>query len=267
MSEENIRSCVLCLGGLDPSGGAGIQADIEAVAATGAHALTVATCLTVQNSQQALSMHAVDAHLIAQQLDCLLSDMPIHACKIGVIPNPEVATIIAAFLSRIEGIPVVFDPVMSASVGIHFAEQSNWQVIQQLLLPKVTICTPNQTELALLSGLEAMPSRQAEALFERGLNALLLTTADADTVAVKNTLYRPDSDQIEYVWRRLNAHYHGSGCTLSSALASRLAQGEKLVNAVEQAQTYVHHSLRQGQALGQGQHIPHRVQANKDTFL
>ena len=137
MSEENIRSCVLCLGGLDPSGGAGIQADIEAVAATGAHALTVATCLTVQNSQQALSMHAVDAHLIAQQLDCLLTDMPIHACKIGVIPNPEVATIIAAFLSRLEGIPVVFDPVMSASVGIHFAEQSNWQVIQQLLLQSV----------------------------------------------------------------------------------------------------------------------------------
>lgn len=266
MSEQNIRSCVLCLGGLDPSGGAGIQADIEAVAATGAHALTLATCLTVQNSQQTLAMQAIDANLIQRQLECLQADMPIHACKIGVLPNVETAAIIAEFLSGLDSIPVVFDPVMRASVGIHFAEQESWQIIQQKLLPQVTICTPNQTELALLSRLDAAPSRQAEELFEYGLKALLVTAADEDTIDVQNTLYRPGSDAIDYIWPRLKAQYHGSGCTLSSALASRLAQGEDLVDAVKQAQNYVQYSLTRGQALGQGQHIPHRVQANKESF-
>lgn len=266
MSEQNIRSCVLCLGGLDPSGGAGIQADIEAVAATGAHALTLATCLTVQNSQQTLAMQVVDADLIQQQLECLQTDMPIHACKIGVLPNAETASIVAAFLSQLDDIPVVFDPVMRATVGIHFAEQESWQAIQQELLPQVTICTPNQAELAGLSRLDTTPSRQAEQLFEYGLDALLVTAADEDTIDVQNTLYRPGSDPIEYVWPRLKAHYHGSGCTLSSALASRLAQGEDLVDAVQQAQNYVQYSLKCGQALGQGQHIPHRIQANKESF-
>ena len=266
MSEKNIRSCVLCLGGLDPSGGAGIQADIEAVAATGAHALTLATCLTVQNSQQTLAMQAVDAHLIQKQLECLQTDMPIHACKIGVLPNAKTASIIAAFLSHLEDIPVVFDPVMRATVGIHFAEQESWQTIQQELLPQVTICTPNQAELTLLSGLDAAPSRQEGLLLEYGLDALLVTAADEDTVDVQNTLYRPDNDPIDYIWPRLNAHYHGSGCTLSSALASRLAQGEDLVDAVKQAQNYVQYSLKRGQALGQGQHIPNRVQTNKESF-
>ena len=266
MSEQNIRSCVLCLGGLDPSGGAGIQADIEAVAATGAHALTLATCLTIQNSQQTLAMQAIDAKLIQQQLSCLHADMPIHACKIGVLPNTETASVIADFLSTLGDIPVVFDPVMLASVGIHFAAQESWHTIRQELLPQVTICTPNHAELAQLSGIDTTPSEQAEQLFKYGIDALLLTAADEDTVDVKNILYRQDNDSISYSWPRLKAHYHGSGCTLSSALASRLAQGENLLDAVQQAQNYAHYSLERGQLLGHGQHIPARVQTHKESF-
>ena len=259
MQAENSRPPVLCIGGLDPSGGAGLQADIEAVASCGGHALPIASCLTVQNSVQAMSVSAVDTELIRQQASALIDDMHIASCKIGVVPNKAVAVIISEILARLPNVPTVYDPVLSASHGCEFSNTETNKAIKEILLPVVTVVTPNLSELTTLANNNGDIISQAKSLCQLGANYVLATGADSDSDNVHNTLFTGSGIKQEYQWPRLPHHYHGSGCTLSSALACYLALNFDISEAVIKAQQFTWKSLQNAQQIGHGQWIPTRI--------
>lgn len=263
MQAENMRPTVLCFGGLDPSGGAGIQADIETIAYCGGHALPIATCLTVQNTQQAYSTAATAAPLLRQQAEALLKDFSINSCKIGVIPDSEVVIAIADIIKQLPDIPVVLDPVLQASSGSKFCDEKTINSIKDILLPLVSVATPNASELAILSANKDSSSQNAIELCRCGPQYVLVTDADNPAPEVSNKLFTVDGLVKEYHWTKLPHAYHGSGCTLSSALAYYLTTDLKVSDAAMSAQQYTWQCLQTAEPLGQGQRIPHRVSAQQ----
>lgn len=263
MQAENRRPAILCFGGLDPSGGAGLQADIEAIAYCGGHALPMATCLTVQNSVRAFSVAATDEQLLQQQAEALLQDIPISSCKIGVIPNGKIAKSIAGIIGQIPDIPVVFDPVLSASAGSQFSDANTIDTIKDILLPIVSVVTPNMAELAALTSDNQSVNIRTSELCSYGPKHVLLTNADRQTPEVVNTLFTADGPAKEYRWPKLPHVYHGSGCTLSSALAYHLVNEAEVSTAAKLAQQYTWQSLQAAESLGHGQWIPYRVSINQ----
>lgn len=265
MQAENTSPTVLCFGGLDPSGGAGLQADIEAVAACGGHALPIATCLTIQNTVQAFKSCPIESQLVAQQAESLLQDVSISGCKIGVIPNGDIAAVISEIIRQIPNIPVVLDPVFRASQGSIFSDQTTINNITEMLLPLTSVVTPNFDELmALTSESDSLVARVIE-LCKLGSDYVLLTDADNSAPKVCNKLFDSQGLIKEYYWPKLPYTYHGSGCTLSSALACFLSMKTEVSTATKLAQEYTWHSLQNAQALGTGQRIPKRINTKTDS--
>ena len=259
MQAENTSPTVLCFGGLDPSGGAGLQADIEAVAACGGHALPIATCLTVQNTAQAHKVSPTESQLILQQAESLLQDVSVDGCKIGVIPNSKIATAVNEIIRQIPNIPVILDPVIRASRGSTFCDQSTIDAIMQKLLPLTSVATPNVAELvALTSESESLIARAIE-LCTLGSDYVLLTDAENSAPKVCNKLFNTQGLIKEFYWPKLPHCYHGSGCTLSSALACFLSRKTDVSVATHLAQEFTWHSLQNAQAIGKGQRIPKRI--------
>jgi len=245
---------VLALSGHDPSGGAGIQADIEAIQAQGCHPATVVTCLTVQDSSRVYAVQPVAPDLFLRQARCVLEDLEPAAIKIGLVPDPDLAAAIEALLREAEGIPVVLDPVLHAGGGGTLSAAETLAP----LLPHCALATPNRREARLLGGAGEI-DEAAWRILEQGCGAVLVTGADeAPADRVVNTLYR-DAETLHWQWPRLAGSYHGSGCTLASAIAARLALGEPLVEAVERAQHYTLESLRRAITPGRGQALPRRI--------
>ena len=259
MQVENTTPTVLCFGGLDPTGGAGLQADIESVAACGGHALSIATCLTVQDSTRAYAFVATGKDLIQQQADALLADIAVDACKIGVIPNSEVATVVAGIIAQIANIPVVLDPVLRATAGSTFCDRKTMDTLKKALLPLTTVITPNAEELLQLSSNQASPSERANELCKLGPEYALVTDANHSATEVCNTLFQSGTLLEEYLWPKLPYVFHGSGCTLSSALACFLSKQTDVRSAVQLAQEFTRQSLQSARTLGKGQKFPKRI--------
>ncbi|MEM8844427.1 MAG: hydroxymethylpyrimidine/phosphomethylpyrimidine kinase [Pseudomonadota bacterium] len=259
MQVPNHRPCVLCIGGLDPSGGAGVQADIEAIAQCGGHALPIISCLTVQNSSAALSVKSINTKIIKQQAEALFTDIKISAVKIGVTPSEDMVETISDIISQLPEIPIVLDPVISASHGIKFANQSVLDAINELLLPKLTVITPNHSELNQIITKDECITSKAQSLCKLGPQYVFLTGVDEHSDHVIN--YLVDSEKVleEYHWPRLPHSYHGSGCTVSSALTCFLAHGLEIVDATDKAQSYTMQALELADRPGQGQSIPKRI--------
>ena len=259
-----MRPSILCFSGLDPCGGAGLQADIESIFQCGGHALPIASCLTVQNTLGVSSVSPVKNDLIQQQATAIIEDMEIAACKIGAIANQDTAHIIAEIITDFPSIPVIYDPVLMPTQGQPFADLITLKAIQQTILPKVDIITPNHNELALLTQ-SSHRSAHTPPLIERiqslgqlGPKHILLTGADEKSTEVNNLLYNHNTLVETYTWKRLANNYHGSGCTMSSALACFLALGESIQDASLHAQLYTYETLKHAQSLGHGQMIPTR---------
>ena len=259
MQAKNHRCPILCIGGLDPSGGAGLQADIESIAACGGHALPIATCLTIQNTSIAEGMTPVEPDLILNQADRLLSDMTISGCKIGVIPNAAAVLAIADIISRAPDVPIVLDPVLCASSGMKFNDIETIEAIKKYLLPNLSVITPNHNELIELTQCDLDTEAQCKLLCESGPDYVLLTGGDCDTSTVNNLLFSSKGQVHKYTWQRLPNSYHGSGCTLSSAITINLALGLDIHTAVEKAQQFTWQALKRAEAIGAGQWIPNRI--------
>lgn len=249
---------VLCLSGLDPSGGAGIQADIEALFARGCHCLPVITSLTVQDTCNVIRTQAVDVNLLHSQIDTVLEDIPIHAIKIGLIDNIDVLRLIAGVMTDNPTIPVVADPVVKAGGGYQFSGAELIAAYRSLILPRVTVLTPNTDELQAMSLGCDDHERAVSTLMDLGCRHVLLTGTHAHTRDVINTLYHADAPAESWTWPRLPGSYHGSGCTLAAALAAGLAQGDPLSQAAASAQAFTWQALQQGWRAGQGQFLPDR---------
>jgi hydroxymethylpyrimidine/phosphomethylpyrimidine kinase len=258
-TQHRSRPVLLCLGGHDPVGGAGIQADIETIAALGGHAATVVTCLTVQDSRNVRRLEAVSSAMLREQAEAVLGDMAVAAVKIGLIGSAALVPVIAELLRRHPDLPVVLDPVLAAGGGTELAGADLLAAIREQLLPRTTLITPNLAEAQRLTG-ATEPDACADALLAAGCQAVLLTGADSagDAPEVLNRLYRPGQRTEHWHWPRLPHSYHGSGCTLAAACACLLAQGLALTEAAAQAQAFTDAALRAGWRPGHGQHLPWR---------
>jgi len=267
------KPIVLSLSGHDPSGGAGIQADIESIGALGCHAATAITCLTVQDTTNVYQLQPVDADLFYQQAQGILQDMPVAVIKIGLLACPNIVQRVRCLLDEYPNIPVVYDPVLAAGGGKELSSASLLTEIQASLLSKVNVLTPNVPEaLRLLN--QAVPSDDqlittielesiAQALYQQGCEAILLTGTHNATNRVYNHFYLRGVLVDTGEWQRLAQSYHGSGCTLASAIAAQLAKGHSLINAVQAAQQFTWQSLVDGFVAGKGQYLPNRC-AKKD---
>jgi hydroxymethylpyrimidine/phosphomethylpyrimidine kinase len=262
-SELNSHPVVLAIGGHDPSGGAGIQADIEALAANGVHTLSLITCLTLQDSCNVQAVQPVGPALLARQAELLLADSAVDAIKIGLLGNREIATRVADLLQAHPGIPVVLDPVLAAGGGSDLAGAALLQSLRERLLPHCDLITPNIPEALRLSGLDADAPAPvcAERLLDLGANAVLITgTHEAVPAAeITHRLYRPGTPTLSLASPRLPGEYHGSGCTLAAAITARLAQGESLEQAVEKALDFTWQTLRHAFHSGRCQATPNRL--------
>jgi hydroxymethylpyrimidine/phosphomethylpyrimidine kinase len=251
------KPVVLVLAGHDPGGGAGIQADIESVAANGCHAATVLTAMTIQNTVTFRKYIPIDHRDFLQQIDLICSDMKIGAVKIGLIGDTEILRAIETVLQEIGDIPVVLDPVLCAGTGEPIMPGKVPPESYEKLLPHITLITPNSIEARTLSG-QAEPAMAAEFFLRHGCKAVLITGTHDPSDQVINTLYQSATTPGEYTWPRLPGSYHGSGCTLSSAIAAHLARGKDLGEAVMAAQEYTWNTLQSGLQLGKSQFHPDR---------
>lgn len=248
----------LCIGGHDPSGGAGVQADIETVMALGGRAMSLITSLTAQDTQNIQATRPVDADFLRDQLALLRADVPIDAIKIGLIADAPVMTVIHELITDFNG-PVVIDPVLAAGGGFDLDQNTDLASrIREELLPHTTLLTPNRREARRLTGVED-PEASARLLLDTGAQAVLLTGADeAETDRVTNILLQRDGSSTPYHWPLLPHTYHGSGCTLAAACAAGLAAGLPLGDAVERAQSFTWQALRHGERVSDGQWLPWR---------
>ncbi|MEW8505942.1 MAG: hydroxymethylpyrimidine/phosphomethylpyrimidine kinase [Candidatus Thiodiazotropha sp.] len=254
---------VLTIGGHDPGGGAGIQADIEAIAANGCHAATALTCLTVQDSCNVSQLIPIEASILKDQVNAILGDCRVAIVKIGLIGSLPAAEAIAEFLRSHQTIPVVFDPVLAAGGGGELANQELIDYIRQALIPLCRLLTPNVPEAVSLAGSEGVGDYQiiARRLLALGAEAVLITGShDPDPgTEIIHRLYRPDTAPIHSRWQRLAGEFHGSGCTLTSAIAARMALGETMQAAVEQGLAYSWSAISNGFRTGRCQAIPERL--------
>jgi len=241
---------VLTFAASDPTGGAGLQADLLTLAGLGCHPLSVLTAITVQDTRGVQAMHAIDAARVAEQARCVLADVPVAAFKIGVIASAANAAAIASILAEHARLPVVLDPVLASARGDALAAAAVVEAMRAQLLPRTTVLTPNTLEAQALGGV-------AECI-ALGCKYVLVTGTHADTPEVVNTLYGAEGVLREDRWPRLPASYHGSGCTLAAAIAARLAHGDAVPEAVRAAQDYTWRALERGFRPGAGQHLPWR---------
>lgn len=255
---------VLTFAASDPSGGAGIQADLMTLSSMGCHPLSVITAITVQDTLGVDGLLTIGADWVEDQARALLEDMPVDAFKIGLVGSVENIAAIARVLSDYPDVPVVLDPVLASGRGDELADDEMIAAMKELLLPQTTLLTPNSLEARRLArqpdedegdlALDVCAAR----LVEAGSRYVLLTGTHENTLLVANDLYDETGLIRKDSWDRLAGSYHGSGCTLASAVAAGLAHGLPIGDASREAQEYTWQTLAAGFRPGMGQFIPDR---------
>jgi hydroxymethylpyrimidine/phosphomethylpyrimidine kinase len=262
---------VLSFAANDPSGGAGLQADMLTIASLGCHPLSIVTAITVQDTAGVDSVMPLDAEWVADQARAVLEDMPVHAFKIGLLGSVEIIAAVAEIISDYPHIPLVMDPVLTSGRGDELANEEMIDAMRELLLPQVTLLTPNSLEARHLAqqeddhhGVSLDLSLCAQRLLDMGCAYVLITGTHENSVQVINTLFAANGIVRNDKWERLENTYHGSGCTLASAIAASLANGLSIDESVIEAQDYTWHTLQAGFRPGMGQYIPDRLFWAKD---
>lgn len=248
---------VLTIAGSDSGGGAGIQADLKTFSALGCFGMSAITALTAQNTQGVRAIHAVPPEMLRQQIDAVVDDMGVHAVKVGMLHSAEVVATVADAIDRHQLPHVVLDPVMVATSGAVLIEQPAVQALIAQLFGRVSLVTPNLDEAALLVGrplaTQEDMERAASDLLSMGAHAVLVKGGHLagdmvhDLLATRNGLRH-----WMHAPRIASANTHGTGCTLSSAIAARLALGAGLLDAAESARAYVRGALEHGAAARTG---------------
>ena len=257
---------VLAIGGHDPSGGAGIIADSQALLALGAWPLTLITCLTAQNTQYIKQITYQPITALQQQLEALLADFQLAAIKLGVLGSLEVQLLVAKLLKRYPHLPIIVDPVLASTSGTSFSDEALITHLKEEILPYCTIITPNLLELEQLVPGKGSIEFKAQQLLKLGCKAVLVTGTHNQTHTVKNLLFTASTHEPTVNrWQRLEGEFHGSGCTLASALAALLARGEALAQASVKAQDYTWQSLEKALNLTEGQFLPLRMRDINDA--
>jgi hydroxymethylpyrimidine/phosphomethylpyrimidine kinase len=235
---------VLTFAASDPTGGAGLQADLLTLAALGCHPLSVLTGLTVQDTSGVEHLEAIAADLVARQARALLAETRVAAFKAGVLASADNVRAVAAIAAAHAEVPLVVDPVLASGRGDPLASDAVRSALLEALVPRTTVLTPNSVEAERLGG--------AQRLLDLGARYVLVTGTHDDTPEVINRLYDAGGLVREDRWERLPGSYHGSGCTLASAVAAALANGRSV------PQAYTWQALAAGFRTGAGQLLPNR---------
>jgi hydroxymethylpyrimidine/phosphomethylpyrimidine kinase len=249
---------VLSIAGSDSGGGAGIQADLKTFSALGCYGMTAITALTAQNTCGVRAIHGVPPHMLRDQIDAVMEDIGADAVKIGMLHAPEMVRTVAEAIDRHALKNLVFDPVMVATSGSVLIDSAAVDILVRELFPRVTVITPNLDEAALLVGRSLQSAQDMEqaalALLEKGAHAVLLKGGHLPGDMVIDLLVTNDGDKFWMQAPRIHtANTHGTGCTLSSAMAAHLALGASLVDAVRQARVFVREALLSGAQVRTGQ--------------
>jgi hydroxymethylpyrimidine/phosphomethylpyrimidine kinase len=241
---------VLTFAASDPTGGAGLQADLLTLAALGCHPLSVLTGFTVQDTTGVEHLETIAADLVTRQANRLLAETSVAAFKVGVLGSADNVRAVAAIAAAHTRVPLVLDPVLASGRGDPLASDAVLKALLELLVPRATVVTPNTIEAARLGG--------AKRLLELGCRYVLVTGTHEAGADVSNKLYDSSGLVREDRWRRLPGSYHGSGCTLASAIAAQLAKGRDVPEAARAAQEFTWQALAAGFRSGAGQSLPNR---------
>jgi len=244
-------SSVLTIAGFDGSGGAGIQADIKTISALGCYATSVLTALPVQNTQGVSNIFPIPIEAVSEQIESILDDIFPDAIKIGMVHTPELVETIAKTLGKYKNVPIVFDPVMVATSGHRLIEEKTIKTIIEKLFPIAHIITPNMDEAGILANMkvETLDDMKiaGEKIKELGCKNILLKGGHLETELITSLLYNNEGHYKTFESAKMKTNNtHGSGCTLSSAIASFIAQGNSIDKAVELAQNYVSDAIYHG---------------------
>lgn len=242
---------VMTIAGFDGSGGAGIQADIKTFSALGCYATSVLTALPVQNTTGVRKIYPVPVEAVSDQIEAVLDDIFPQAVKIGMVHTPQLVEAIVTALGRYPKMPVVFDPVMVATSGHRLIEEETIATITEKLFPIADIITPNMDEASLLAGMDVSTLENmrvaGEKILTYGCKNILLKGGHQDSPTVTSLFFDENGRQHAFETEKLaTVNTHGSGCTLSSAIAAYLARGETLYDAVALAQHYVFEAISSG---------------------
>jgi len=260
MSNNNATPpAVLTFSGLDPSGGAGSQADIETLISLGCHCCPVVTAITSQDTCNIKNFSPTLPAMVVEQARAVLEDIHISAFKIGMLGSVDNVESIHSILMDYPDIPVVFDPVIAAGGGGNLSSDAIIEASISLLLPQTTLITPNSLEAREYSpGADSLEACAHE-LMELGAEHVLITGSHERTDSIQNRLWGNQRFIADFTWERLPGQFHGSGCTLAAATAGLLAHGVDMVTATRNAQAYTFNTLKNARRLGMGQLIPYRM--------
>ena len=243
---------VLVIAGSDSSGGAGLQADIKTAMAFGCYAMTAVTAVTVQDTRSVRAVHAIPAAIVAAQVEACLADIGADAIKIGMLGAAKTVKAVAAVLEKkARKIPIVLDPVMESTSGTNFLDDAAAAALKKYFLPLATLVTPNIPEARKLTGARD-PERAARTLIAMGARAALIKGGHATKATVDDVLVWKGGTDIFAFLRIKTKHTHGTGCTLSTAIACGLAQGLSLPLAVGRAREFVQNAILTAPGLGKG---------------
>lgn len=250
----------LTIAGSDPSGGAGIQADLKTFTALGVYGASVITALTAQNTRGVSGVMKVPAAFIAAQFDAVTSDLAIGAIKTGMLADAETVTCVGALLSRLRGVPIVVDPVMVATSGDRLLDESAVAAVRERLIPLASLITPNLPEAAALLSTDVARSdaemtAQAEALLQLGCAAVLIKGGHGGGDEAVDYLLTTAGDRVRLSAPRITTrNTHGTGCTLAAAIAANLASGSPLTDGVRAAKAFVWSAINSAatQQIGDG---------------
>jgi hydroxymethylpyrimidine/phosphomethylpyrimidine kinase len=261
---DSLRPSVLVFSGSDPSGGAGMQADVATITSIGAHPLSVITALTVQDNDRVYAVHPVPDALLLRQTQTLLDKIEIAAVKIGIVGNRANAEAVAELIKSVKvrrpDLPVVFDPVLASGRGDALAVENAVDAIDPLF-DVATLVTPNLPETVALCHGERHLDAQVAYLLTRCPHVLIKGGHGSDPDKVVNRWFsasRGENIARSWTWPKLPGAFHGTGCTLASAIAASLANGQPMVDAIDFAQGYCHQALETSYAIADGQRIPNR---------
>jgi hydroxymethylpyrimidine/phosphomethylpyrimidine kinase len=261
---------VLTFAATDPSSGAGLQADILALASIGCHPLSVVTGITVQDTVGVESVMPLEADWVNDQARAILEDVQIAAFKLGLLGSVENIAVIAEIVADYPDVPLIIDPILTSGRGDELANEEMQAAMCELLFPQATLITPNSLEARRLAFYEDADEilhtsldESAIRLLEMGAEYVLITGTHERSNDVVNSLYGTNNNGASglikaYHWERLAGSYHGSGCTLTSAIAACLAHGLSMEEAIQEAQEYTWQTLKNAFRPGMGQFIPDR---------
>ena len=248
------RKNILVISGLDPSGGAGISADIETIHSLNFRALPIITTLTSQNTQSVSLASSVDIKIIDSQLKSLMDDIRIDAIKLGLLADKNFMEYLSDFLDQYKNIPIVVDPILKSSSGKIFTNENIISTYVEKIIPKAIIATPNREEFIEISRSDNF----SDGLKNFRSKYTLVTSAEVKNETLTHILFKKGNFVEEYKYKKLPHSYHGSGCTLASSLTSFYLKEKRMEKAVNLALNYTYNSLLNAEKIGKIQYHPVR---------